>query len=107
MRIILVGGFLGAGKTTLLTRAAQALNRRGLRTAMVTNDQTGELVDTAVVRQNDLRAAEVTKGCFCCNFPDLLSAIQTLKGQAEFDVILAEPVGSCTDLMATIIRPLQ
>ncbi len=107
MRIILAGGFLGAGKTTLLTRAAQALNRRELQTAIITNDQTGGLVDTTVVRQNNLPAAEVTQGCFCCNFPDLIGAIQTLKGQGEFDVILAEPVGSCTDLMATVIRPLQ
>jgi hypothetical protein len=30
-----------------------------------------------------------------------------LEGSAHPDVVLAEPVGSCTDLVATVVRPLQ
>ena len=30
-----------------------------------------------------------------------------VRAQAEADVLIAEPVGSCTDLSATIIRPLK
>ena len=44
--------------------------------------------------------------CFCCNFNALTSTVERLgEGQLP-DVILAEPVGSCTDLVATVIRPL-
>jgi len=45
----------------------------------------------------------VSGSCFCCNFPGLVGAI----GKLAADVILAEPVGSCTDLSATIIQPLK
>jgi G3E family GTPase len=37
--IVVVGGFLGAGKTTLLLAAARELEQRGLRSAVVMNDQ--------------------------------------------------------------------
>ena len=50
---------------------------------------------------------EVQGGCFCCRFPDLLTAVLTLRDQVAPDVILAEPVGSCTDIAATVLRPLR
>ena len=46
----MVGGFLGAGKTTALLRAAERLTARGLRVGLITNDQSGGLVDTAIAR---------------------------------------------------------
>ena len=104
--LVLVGGFLGAGKTTLLLEAARQLAARGLRTAMVTNDQGDALVDTALAQQQRVPVVEVAGGCFCCRFPDLHAALATLRRTVNPDVILAEPVGSCTDLMATVIRPL-
>ncbi len=104
-RLILVGGFLGAGKTTLLWQAAQRLSKRGLRVGLITNDQAPELVDTAFLRRGDARVAEVNGSCFCCNFPALLDASTRLAEQA--DVLIAEPVGSCTDLSATILQPLK
>ena len=39
--------------------------------------------------------------------PDLTDAIKKLRKEVEADVILAEPVGSCADLTATIIRPMK
>lgn len=105
-RLILVGGFLGAGKTTLLLAAARRLAERGLRVGLVTNDQGAELVDTALAQDHDLPVSEVAGGCFCCRFPDLIQALQRLHTTAAPDVILAEPVGSCTDLAATVLRPL-
>jgi Ni2+-binding GTPase involved in maturation of urease and hydrogenase len=103
----LVGGFLGAGKTTLLLEAARLLEERGYRCGMITNDQGEALVDTALAQQNGIAVAEVAGGCFCCRFPDLLAAIRRLQATVAPDVILAEPVGSCTDLAATVLRPLQ
>ena len=105
-RLVLVGGFLGAGKTTLLLNAAKQLAARGLRTALVTNDQGNALVDSALATQQHVPVVEVAGGCFCCRFPDLLDGLQQLQATIAPDVILAEPVGSCTDLMATVVRPL-
>jgi hypothetical protein len=107
VQIILVGGFLGAGKTTLLLQAARELAARGRRVGLVTNDQAGDLVDTALAVAGDIPVAEVAGGCFCCRFPDLLAAIERLHETVAPEIILAEPVGSCTDLIATVLRPLR
>jgi G3E family GTPase len=106
-RLILVGGFLGSGKTTLLWEAAQKLMQSGLRVGLITNDQAPALVDTAILSHNKVNVAEVNGSCFCCNFPGLIAATKKLKTEAEADVIIAEPVGSCTDLSATILQPLK
>src|SRR5215472_271393 len=106
-RLLLVGGFLGAGKTTLLLKAAQYLVAQGYRVGMVTNDQAQDLVDTAMARQYEIPVMEVVGGCFCCRFPDLLTSIRRLQESVHPDIILAEPVGSCTDLISTIFRPLH
>ncbi len=106
-RLILVGGFLGSGKTTLLWEAAQKVMQSGKRVGLITNDQAPELVDTAILSRNDVNVAEVNGSCFCCNFPGLIDATKKLKKEAEADVIIAEPVGSCTDLSATIVQPLK
>ena len=104
--LVLVGGFLGSGKTTLLLRAAARLRDRGLRTAIITNDQGGELVDTRLVNASGFAAEEIAGGCFCCHFSDFISAAERLR-LFHPDVIFAEPVGSCMDISATILQPLK
>lgn len=104
-RLLIVGGFLGAGKTTLLARAGQMLSEQGYRVGLVTNDQGSDLVDTSLLQQR-FPVTEVVGGCFCCAFPDLLQALRQLQDTVQPDVILAEPVGSCTDLLSTVLRPL-
>ena len=106
-RLVLVGGFLGAGKTTLLWEAARRIIGRGKRVGLVTNDQAPELVDTAFLAHGGMTVAEVSGSCFCCNFPGLLDAMAKARAEARADVLLAEPVGSCTDLSATIVQPLK
>jgi len=106
-RLILVGGFLGAGKTTLLWEAASRLAKRDLRVGLITNDQAPELVDTVWLSRGEPKVAEVSGSCFCCNFPGLIDAMSKLRSDATADVLIAEPVGSCTDLSATIIQPLK
>lgn len=106
-RLILVGGFLGAGKTTLLWETAQRLASRGLRVGLITNDQAPELVDTAYLSRGNVKVAEVNGSCFCCNFQGLVDAMSKVRAEAEADVLIAEPVGSCTDLSATIVQPLK
>jgi G3E family GTPase len=95
--VALVGGFLGAGKTTLILKAARILEARGVRVAAVLNDQGDDLVDTALARQSGTPADQVSGGCFCCRFPDLVDALERLAAHRP-DVIFAEAVGSCTDL---------
>lgn len=103
--VVLVGGFLGAGKTTLLLAAARELDRRGLRSAIILNDQGEALVDTGLAALRKIRHGEVTGGCFCCRFSRLVEVIGQLRAYAP-DVIFAEPVGSCTDISATTLHPL-
>lgn len=107
LRIIFVGGFLGAGKTTLLFEAAKRLAARGERIGLITNDQAPALVDTAILERTGSAVREVSGSCFCCNFPGLVAAIDALTQQSKARIVLAEPVGSCTDLSATILQPLQ
>jgi Ni2+-binding GTPase involved in maturation of urease and hydrogenase len=107
VQMILVGGFLGAGKTTLLWQAANRLAARGKRVGLITNDQAPDLVDTALLAQHGMRVQEVAGSCFCCNFPGLLRAAEKLRNDINADVLVAEPVGSCTDLSATILQPIK
>lgn len=106
-RLIMVGGFLGSGKTTLLRESAQRLASRGLKVGLITNDQAPELVDTALLARGSRDVAEVSGSCFCCNFDGLIDAISSLRAKANTDMILAEPVGSCTDLSATLVQPIK
>ena len=103
---VTVGGFLGAGKTTAMVRLAELLSARGLRVGLITNDQSRGLVDTATVAAGGFAVREITDGCFCCRFGSLIEAAESLTLEVRPDVFLAEPVGSCTDLRATVQLPL-
>lgn len=107
MKIFLVGGFLGSGKTTAIQQAALLLQGEGKRVGVVTNDQGEQLVDTQFMKKHNIAVEEVIGSCFCCNFKQLTQCIQVLEENNHRDVIFAESVGSCTDLVATIINPLQ
>jgi len=104
---VMIGGFLGAGKTTAMLRLADYLTARGRRVGLITNDQSQGLVDTSVVAAHGYPVQEITGGCFCCRFNSLTDAADLLTRDAQPDVFLAEPVGSCTDLRATVQYPLS
>lgn len=106
-RYIMIGGFLGAGKTTAVAALAQRLVREGLRVGLITNDQGSELVDTALLRAHGFATEEIPGGCFCCRFNSLVDAANKLEAATRPDTFLAEPVGSCTDLVATVTYPLR
>lgn len=107
IRYIMVGGFLGAGKTTTLARLAKHYMDQGLNVGIVTNDQADDLVDTNMLRSLGFDVGEVAGACFCCNFDELMSTVQQISSKTRPDIILAEPVGSCTDLVATVIQPIK
>src|SRR6185436_8650798 len=104
---VMVGGFLGAGKTTALLRLAEHFTAQGRRVGLITNDQSQGLVDTSMVTAKGYPVEEITGGCFCCRFNSLTEASDKLTREARPDVFLAEPVGSCTDLRATVQYPLR
>jgi len=106
-RYIMIGGFLGAGKTTAVSRLAAHLSEQGLRVGLITNDQGNQLVDTAMLASRGFVVEEISGGCFCCRFNSLVDAARKLSAATRPDVFIAEPVGSCTDLVATVSYPLR
>lgn len=106
-RYIMIGGFLGSGKTTAVGKLARRLADQGLRVGLITNDQGRNLVDTAMLRSQGFATEEIPGGCFCCRFNSLVDASQKLTASTRPEVFVAEPVGSCTDLVATVTYPLR
>ena len=106
MKLFLVGGFLGSGKTTAIHQAAITFLNSGIRVAVMTNDQGEDLVDTAFIKNAGIATKEVLNGCFCCNYDQLTKGIYSLRETENTEIIFAESVGSCTDLVATIAKPL-
>ncbi len=107
IRFVMLGGFLGAGKTTAISRLAKHYIAEGLKIGIVTNDQAYDLVDTRSLRAQGFDVGEVPGACFCCKFNDLVETAAALAKEHQPDVIITEPVGSCTDLVATVIEPLR
>jgi Ni2+-binding GTPase involved in maturation of urease and hydrogenase len=103
----MIGGFLGAGKTTAVIRLARWLTDQGLRVGLITNDQGSRLVDTNLVHSRGFPVEEIPGGCFCCRFNSLVEAAKRLAEATRPEVFIAEPVGSCTDLVATVTYPLR
>lgn len=103
----MIGGFLGAGKTTAVLRLAKWLTDRGHRVGLIDNDQGSRLVDTALIEARGFAVEEISGGCFCCRFNSLVEAASKLTARSRPDVFIAEPVGSCTDLVATVTYPLR
>jgi G3E family GTPase len=106
-RIAIIGGFLGAGKTTLITRIAKSIQESGRNVGIIMNDQGVDLVDSQYSCSQGLDTCDVQGGCFCCRFPDFMNNAENLIRKSKPEFILAEPVGSCTDLLATVIGPLK
>ena len=103
----MIGGFLGAGKTTAVAKLARWLTDKKLRVGLITNDQGSHLVDTTMLASRGFPVEEIPGGCFCCRFNSLVDAARRLTADSRPEVFIAEPVGSCTDLVATVTYPLR
>lgn len=106
MKIHLLSGFLGSGKTTAIHQAAQHLLQAGQKVGVITNDQGMILVDQELFQQQDIPSKSVINGCFCCRYHDLDANIQGLLEEHQSEVIFAESVGSCADIVSTVLNPL-
>ena len=106
MKIHLLCGFLGSGKTTAIQQASLALLQQGVKTGVVTNDQGSQLVDGGWFQFLNIPQRQVVNGCFCCNYQQLEAGIGSLSAAMGIETIFAESVGSCTDIVATVVKPL-
>ncbi len=106
MHIHLLSGFLGSGKTTAIQQVCAILMQQGKRVGVITNDQGIKLVDSGFFNSLKIPYRQVTNGCFCCNYQALDDSIQSLLTTGNPDIIFAESVGSCTDIVATVMKPL-
>jgi G3E family GTPase len=131
VRIHLLSGFLGAGKTTAIEQACRLMKNQNI--AVITNDQGATLVDGQRFLHLGVPSREVTGGCFCCNYNTLEENIQALtranipaaavRAQkltntpaattsrnpataGNTPIVFAESVGSCTDIIATVLKPI-
>lgn len=107
IQLHIVGGFLGSGKTTAIAAASKLIRDQKIQAGVVTNDQGKFLVDSRFIASAQIPFGQVTNGCFCCNYNQLDVQINQLREQRGVQVIFAESVGSCTDLIATVVRPLS
>ena len=110
VKLIFTGGFLGSGKTTALAALARDLIRRHKRVGIITNDQSENLADTVIIRQMltelGVPVEEVVEGCFCCKFDDLIHQMEKIL-EHEPEILMGEPVGSCTDFVAAVANPIK
>src|SRR5258708_12580040 len=60
-----------------------------------------------MLRSSGFATEEIRGGCFCCRFNSLVDAAKKLTVATRPDIFIAEPVGSCTDLVATVTYPLR
>src|SRR3569623_1070601 len=106
-RDIMLGGFLGSGTTPAVLRLAEWLPGRGKTVRLSTIDHSVGPVETAMLGAHGFAVEEITGGCFCCRFNSLVDAAERLTASTRPDVFIAEPVGRCTDLAATVTYPLR
>lgn len=106
VKVLFIGGFLGAGKSRILGAIARRLINDGLNVGLVTNGRSGHTVEEVLEESFGMPIAEIAGGCFSAQFSDLVDATDTILDQNP-DVLLCEPVGSCADVVATVISPLK
>jgi G3E family GTPase len=105
VNIYFIAGFLGSGKTTAVAAACKQLIRQEKKVAVITNDQGDQQVDTYYLQSLSIPNTEIANGCFCCNYEALEKEIIQFTASFYPEIIFAESVGSCTDLIATIAKP--
>ena len=107
-RFVIIGGYLGAGKTALATSIAREMREKhDLSVAIITNDQGNILVDTEFVRNAGFDVMDVVGGCFCSNLNGFIKNARSLVEMGRPDVIIAEPIGTSTNILASVVVPLR
>ncbi len=107
-RFVVLGGYLGAGKTTLAAALGKELrSKHGKSVAIITNDQGNVLVDTEYMKDAGFDVKDVLGGCFCANFGEFVKNARSLVAMGRPDVIIAEPIGTSTAILGSVVAPLR
>ncbi|MCX6651384.1 MAG: hypothetical protein NT131_07000 [Methanomassiliicoccales archaeon] len=107
-RFVVIGGYLGAGKTTLAAALGKELrSKHGKSVAIITNDQGNVLVDTEYMKDAGFDVKDVLGGCFCANFGEFVKNARTLVSMGRPNVIIAEPIGTSTAILGSVVAPLR
>ncbi len=107
-RMLVLGGYLGAGKTTLAVNLAKSLKeKRDKSVSIIMNDQGDVLVDTEYSKDAGFDTRDIMGGCFCTNFDKFVSSARTLVSTGKPDVIIAEPIGTSTNIMSSVVAPMR
>lgn len=106
-KIMLFSGFLGSGKTTTMVETANYLKGKGMKVALITNDLGENLVDTNYARLSGVPVREIQNGCLCHDVTHFLETVKELVQAEAPDIIFAEPVGSCVDLVRSVYQELD
>jgi len=62
-------------------------------------------VDSVYLQSLSLPTGEVANGWFCCRYNNLEEVVASLIISERPEIIFAESVGSCADLIATVAKP--
>ncbi len=107
-RFVLLGGYLGAGKTSLSLRLGRELKQDWNKSvSIITNDQGNVLVDTEFMKNAGFDVSEVRGACFCVKFEDFVRSARGMVAVSSPDVILAEPIGTSTSILESVVSPLR
>jgi cobalamin biosynthesis protein CobW len=91
--VLLVSGFLGSGKTTLVRHLLADAQKRGVRTAVVTNELGALGIDRALLAAAP-DAVELSGGCICCRLSDdFVTTLERLRERASPERVIVETSG--------------
>lgn len=105
--IMLIGGFMGAGKTASILSIAKYMLREGKKTGIIINEQGSLSIDAEFLKRQGLQVCEISGSPLFSSFRQFEEKLLTFKEKGDFDIILVEPIGNCTDLISTIIKPIK
>jgi G3E family GTPase len=111
MKVHLVGGFTGSGKSTAIENAKKLLKSKAIPATVISDKEDEYFLADCPNQQGfgDFGApfAKVTGGCFCCNYTQLDQQINMVKKRSDQSVLFADYGGTCTNLISTLLKPLQ
>lgn len=94
IKIDIVSGFLGAGKTTFIKKILKELSKTEEKIVIIENEFGEAGIDGRLIRDDDFKVYEITKGCICCTLKeDFINTLGSIMQMDKPDRIIFEPSG--------------